>query len=245
MQCFVYQPRRYRNICHVEGLEQYRVCEKESDLLVLADHDIRDQAQKLLHTIRQELTDYISVHPEYGASLNPVQVPAYAPWIVQCMAEASARLGVGPMAAVAGAISESIAQNLNASGCDIIIENGGDIFAFFKKPLKVALYAGSSPLSMKIGLSVSGCATGMSICTSSGSVGHSLSYGNADAVSVVARDGALADATATALGNRVQNAADIDGVLDYGIGIEGILGIVIVVGQHIGIKGDLVELCCM
>ncbi|MBN2620061.1 UPF0280 family protein [candidate division WOR-3 bacterium] len=245
MQCSIYEPRTYRACCQSEGRTGYVVCVRESDLYILADRDIRLRARHKLTKIRNDLEMYIHGHPEFSDSLEPVQIKEPAPRIARCMADAGAFVRVGPMAAVAGAISEEIARDLHVLGHDSIVENGGDIYAYSTEPLKVALYAGASALSMKVGLIVKDCQKGMSVCTSSGSVGHSMSFGNADAVTVVARSGALADATATALGNIVHNESDIDGVLAYGAAIEGVLGAVIIVGDSIGIKGEKIELCVL
>lgn len=241
----MYQPRTYRQQCQSTHLAGYRVCINESDLFILADEDIRDRAQERLTAVRHDLTGYIHQYPEFADSLEPVSIVKHAPRIVSYMAEAGSRTGVGPMAAVAGAISQEIAHDLHVPGHDIIVENGGDIYAFIKQPLKVALYAGASPLSMKIGLMVRNCIDGMSVCTSSGSVGHSMSFGNADAVTVVAQKGALADAAATALGNLVQTASDIECVLERGSRIQGVLGVAVIVGHRVGIKGEHLELCIL
>jgi len=243
MQCCVYQPRTYRQQYRVDTLDPCWLCDGESDLLILADHDIQKEAHRCLCETRAALIDYMQGHIEFAESLDPVQVAETAPEIVHAMSDAGCRVGVGPMAAVAGAISEAVARMLHIPDHDIIIENGGDIYAFTKHPLKVALYAGASPLSMKIGLVVKDCQDGMSVCTSSGSVGHSLSMGNADCVTVIARNGALADAAATALGNMVQTTMDIDRVLAVGNEIKDVRGVAIILGHHVGILGKQLELC--
>lgn len=243
MQCTLYQPRLYRAQCQAKTLKAFQVCIDESDLCIFAGHDIKDAAQWYLHELRGQLIDYISDHPQFATSLEPMQIVDQAPGIVQCMAQAGCCAGVGPMAAVAGAISERVAQILHKTERDIIVENGGDIYAFYQDSLKIALFAGTSPLSMRIGMIIKDCKDGMGICTSSGTVGHSLSLGNADAVTVIAHDGALADAVATALANRVEQPHDIDETLECGIKINGVLGVAIIVGEHIGIIGDHLKLC--
>jgi ApbE superfamily uncharacterized protein (UPF0280 family) len=245
MQCTVYQPRWYRALCQAKNLGTFRVCIDESDLLIFADQDIMDHAHTRVREIREELKRYISAHAEFALALEPVQTVQHAPKIVQSMARAGAAAGVGPMAAVAGAISEHVARYLHRNDRDIIVENGGDIYAFCSESLKIALFAGTSPFSMRIGLIIKDCHDGMGICTSSGSVGHSLSLGNADAVTAIARDGALADAAATALANMVQDEGDVGKILKYSTGINGVLGAAIIVGKHIGIIGDHLELCCV
>ena len=133
-------------------------------------------------------------------------------------------------------------MQLLAFSPEVIVENGGDIFLAVKHDRTIGLYAGDSPLTGRLGLEIRAADTPLGVCTSSGTVGHSLSFGKADAVVVVSKSTALADAAATAVGNRVKQAADIDAALKVGQKIEGVLGIVIVIGKDIGAWGD-VTLC--
>ena len=106
----------------------------------------------------------------------------------------------------------------------------------------VGIYAGDSPLSGKIGLEIDTKDTSLGICTSSGTVGHSLSYGKADAVVVTALSTALADAAATAIGNKVKTAEDITEAIEFGGSISEIKGLVIIKDDAIGVRGDI-KLC--
>jgi len=143
------------------------------------------------------------------------------------------------MAAVAGAIAARVGRALLDRSPEVIVENGGDIFLHLKRPATVAVYAGRSPLSQKLGLKIAPEEGGLGVCTSSGTVGHSLSFGVADAVCVVAPDPALADACATALGNRVADAAAIPQALEWIATISQVRGALIVVGKHLGVWGRL------
>jgi ApbE superfamily uncharacterized protein (UPF0280 family) len=158
------------------------------------------------------------------------------------MAAAGLKAGVGPMAAVAGAIAECVGRELLTYTAEIIVENGGDIFLKIKKDRVVGIYAGESPLTGKLGLEIEARATPLGVCTSSGKVGHSLSYGRADAVVAMSADTALADAAATAIGNRVKQAGDTDKALEFARGIVGLKGVVIIIGEKVGAWGD-VKLC--
>jgi len=155
------------------------------------------------------------------------------------MVEAARACGVGPMAAVAGAVAEAVGRALLAENQQVIVENGGDIFLQTKTPRVAAIYAGASPLSGKVGVRISRVGQPLGVCTSSGTVGHSLSFGKADAAIVLAESAALADAAATALGNRVQTADDIDPALVWLRGIEGALGGAVVVGDKLGAWGEV------
>ena len=122
----------------------------------------------------------------------------------------------------------------------IIIENGGDCYLDLEEDIKVGIFAGpDSPFTGKIGLRFTADRFPLGICTSSGTIGHSLSFGKADAVTVVSRDAALADAAATALGNLVQTPRDINKALDLAPSIPLIDGVLIIIKDKIGMWGDL------
>ena len=143
------------------------------------------------------------------------------------------------MAAVAGAVAEHAGLGLLKFTDQVIVENGGDVFIKTMTPRIVGIFAGQSPLSLRIGIRVSGGPKPLGVCTSSGTVGHSLSLGKADAICVVANSCTIADAAATAIGNRVQSIADIENAIAMGKCIEKIRGILIIVGEKIGVWGDL------
>lgn len=143
------------------------------------------------------------------------------------------------MAAVAGAIAQAVGQALVPLSPEVIVENGGDIFLSLAAPVTVALLAGDSPLSLKVGLHLEADQTPLGVCTSSGTMGHSLSFGRADAACVVAADAALADAAATALGNRVKTAADIGPALEWLARVSGVRGGVVIIGDTLGAWGQV------
>lgn len=185
------------------------------------------------------LENYIKEQPELLTSLVPVRVFDNAPEIAKRMASASALAGVGPMAAVAGAISELIGERLNGS---VVVENGGDIYARSSEPVSIAIFAGNSPLSRKYAFKVKSSETPVGICTSSGTVGHSLSFGRSDATTIIADSATLADAVATAAGNMVKNENCIQPALSFAMSIPGVRGAVIIVQGKIGLIGRVPEI---
>ncbi|MEO0225750.1 MAG: UPF0280 family protein [candidate division WOR-3 bacterium] len=237
-----FQPRFYRSICQHGELVNFDVVIKETDLLIRANSDLSAQATASLRKYRNDIEKYILIDQNFLTSLTPVQVSQSAPEIVQAMANASSLFGVGPMAAVAGAIAERVARHLVKFSEEVIIENGGDIFVINKNHITCAIFAGDSPLSMKLGIEVSPHPEGISICTSSGTVGHSLSFGRADAVVIISPDGGIADAAATAIGNIVKNEDDIMLALDYAKKFNQITGVIIVIKDKIGILGKSIQL---
>jgi hypothetical protein len=103
----------------------------------------------------------------------------------------------------------------------------------------IGLFAGASPLSLKVGLRLAGGGEPLAVCTSSGTLGHSCSFGRADAACLLSTDAALADAAATAVGNRVQGPSDIAAAIAFARGIEGITGAVLICGDRIGAWGSV------
>ena len=233
----------YRKLVASQGLSCFRVKIEESDLFVCAKRNLARETEDILLSVREQLKGYIKRFPNFARSLVPVEVEESAPEIVKIMAESAKLAGVGPMAAVAGAIAELVGRHLLGFSEEVIVENGGDIFLKTEKERVVSIYAGSSPFSMKIGIKLEKGRWG--VATSSGTVGHSLSFGRADAAVVVARSSAVADAFATAVGNRVKSASDIEPALEWIKGFfesADISGAVVILGHHFGACGDL-ELC--
>jgi ApbE superfamily uncharacterized protein (UPF0280 family) len=155
------------------------------------------------------------------------------------MITAAIAADVGPMASVAGAVSEYVGNDLLAVSKNVIVENGGDIFLKIQKEVRVGIFAGNSPLTYKINLLFKPSQMPLGVCTSSGSVGHSLSFGKADAVCVVSKSPTMADAAATAVGNLVKGKEDIRAALEKGLEIEGVLGALIIVADQFGVIGDM------
>ena len=221
------------------GLVGFQIKIHETDLMILAKQEYREVATAVVLQERRQLEHYIASHPGFLESLTPWPEDPLAPRIVKEMIQASAQVNVGPMAAVAGAIASAVGQALLHHSPEVIVENGGDIFLKILGQATVALYAGNSPLSMKVGLLIAAAMTPLGVCTSSGTVGHSLSLGRADAACVLAADTALADAAATALGNRVKVPADIPAALEWLSSTAGILGGVVIAGDKLGAWGEL------
>jgi ApbE superfamily uncharacterized protein (UPF0280 family) len=234
-----YEERTYRSIINKDNLTLYNVKIAESDLLISSDTNLTDEALKSLVKHRHALETYIKNHPEFLASLLPLTEDDLAPPIVRDMLARSKICGVGPMAGVAGAVSEFVGHDLLNHTKNIVIENGGDIFIKSQNKLLVSLYAGESPLSYKVNFIVKPEETPLGICTSSATVGPSLSFGKADAVCVISKSATLADAAASAIGNKVKSKKDIKITLDFGIKIKGVTGIIIIMGSEMGAIGKV------
>jgi ApbE superfamily uncharacterized protein (UPF0280 family) len=235
----MYQDRLYRNLTYEGNLVSFRVVVKETDLFVHAAEALKDTTRELILKYRGYIEAHIKRHPTFFQTMIPWQYEGVLPVIIRKMIDAGDKAGVGPMAAVAGAIAEHVGKDLLSYTEEVIIENGGDVFLKTNGPVTIGIFAGNSPLSLRIGLRLNSMEAPLSVCTSSGTVGHSLSFGKADAVSVIARSCALADAAATSIGNRINGKDHIQPAVDFGKKIEGVMGIVAILEDAIGVWGEV------
>jgi ApbE superfamily uncharacterized protein (UPF0280 family) len=233
------EPRTYRSLVSQKRLESFRVVVRETDLLVRADGRLEAETRDFILKHRTPLERYLEEYPGFVHAMGPWPKDQVAPPIVRSMIEASQKTAVGPMASVAGAIAEYVGSDLLTLSQNVIVENGGDIFARTAFPITAAVFAGESPLSGKIGVQIDSPEQPVGVCTSSGTLGHSLSLGRADAAVVISSSAALADAAATAIGNLVAVKDDIEPALERGKEIDGIIGIVVVLDDKIGLWGDV------
>jgi hypothetical protein len=241
-----YRERKYRKIPEPGGLRSCQVKVQETDLHILAPVDVVEITTHLVVQYRAQLENYLARCPDFVDALVPLKDDPTAVPLVREMLRAGLAADVGPMAAVAGVIAEYVGRELlKRDDCDeVVVENGGDIFMRRQKDCVAAIFAGESPLSYRVGVRIPAQDMPLGICTSSGTVGHSLSLGRADSVTVIARSTALADAAATRLGNEVEKGGDIGPALELAAKIPGLTGVVIVIDEELGAWGqvELVEI---
>ena len=239
------QFRTYRGDHNENRFGFFRVEVFESDLHIGVDKlsfvpEMAVSARDEIIRIRELLNSRIAKDRSFLTSLKPLEMDSSAKSEVQSMLAAGIKAKVGPMAAVAGLTSEItgryLAEKFNIS--EIVVENGGDIWASFKEPLFVEILAGNSALSGRLALKIPPEMSPLGICTSSGTVGHSLSFGKADAVVICCRDCAVADAFATAVCNMVKSTGDIEKALQFTASIPEIISTVIVIGDRIAVSGE-------
>jgi ApbE superfamily uncharacterized protein (UPF0280 family) len=230
---------QYRKRVMPRDLVSFRVLIKETDLWVSVEQDLSDETEDIVFNLRHQIESYIGSHPEFLSTLKPYPSDPLAPPIIKEMIHWAEKVGVGPMASVAGAIAQETALGLLRFSRQVVVENGGDIYLKLNHSAQVAIHAGDSPLSRKFGLQFAPKVMPLGICTSSGTVGHSLSGGKADAVCVVSPSAYLADGAATALGNRIKSSADIEDGISWAKAISGILGGVVIIREKMAVWGDL------
>ncbi len=234
-----YEPRVYRVSRGQGDLKAFSARVKETDLWILAPRDLEAEAVDLIIKHRRGLESYIADHPGFAQALTPLPGDPLAPDLVKDMLAAGQAAGTGPMAAVAGAIAQAVGRDLAQLAGAVAVENGGDLYLDTGRDLSVGLGAGDSPISGQLALKIEAAKMPLSVATSSGTVGHSLSQGKADAAVVLAKGAALADACATALGNRVASAADLGPALDWVKQVPGVLGALVIIGSKLAAWGDV------
>lgn len=230
----------YRATARRNGLISFNVKHFETDLHIQAKKDIKEEVSSWIMESRMAIEDFAKRHPGFFEAETPLNLNCVAQETVMNMLSASSKTGTGPMAAVAGAIAEYCGKRcLSLCGGEAIVENGGDIFIKVDSSVVLSVWAGGSPLTGKIGIKIDRVYQAFGACTSSGTVGHSKSYGCADAVTVIAPSTALADAAATAAGNLVKSYNDIDKAIEFLRDIEEIFGAVVIKGNRLGAWGDI------
>ena len=233
------EQRTYRNLVRTDDLVKFEVVVKETDLLVRAESNLSNETRESVLKYRHQLETYITMNPEFQRSLIPLAEDLHAPELVREMIRVSQLARVGPMAAVAGAIAEWVSKDLLKLSKEVIIENGGDIYLATARERTIGIYAGQSSLSLKIGILIGPEESPLGVCTSSGTVGPSLSFGKADAVCILSKSAALGDGAGKGVGNIVQEKKDIELGLGRGREIEGVLGVLIIVGEKMGVWGNI------
>lgn len=238
-----YVDRSYRRRFRGDRWKYFVARYKESDLCIGVDRlswreGIPVYAEQFVRRLRGEMDAWIAGHPEYERSLVPCEA-GDAPMIFQQMSAVARVSGIGPMSAVAGAVAQKVGEALlrEFGVREVVVENGGDIYASICEDVDVSVFAGKSPLSEKVGLHIEAGESPLGICTSSGTVGPSLSFGKADAVMIVCRDALLADTYATAFANRIQTVEDVPGCIEAISKQEDILAAIAIKDDKMGVCG--------
>lgn len=235
--------RKYRRYQRGQDLVHFQVKVKQTDLFIGVtkeryNQQLAAEIEQRVYRVRAGLETYIASHPEFLTSLEPVTLKPGAPEIARRMARAAVLAGVGPMAAVAGAFAEEVGEVL--TDCpDVIVENGGDLYIRTTRERLVMVAAGLSPFSHRIAVRITPRESPLGVCTSSGTVGPSLSFGQVDAAMVKATSASLADAVATGAGNRVSTGDQLGAAIEYVQSIAGVTGILVIKDDRMAAWGDI------
>lgn len=228
----------------IEMKESFRL--KETFAWITADEKTYVEiAKEELNKRRKELEKFVRWHPYFLVTLESYQIEGKdkIPEIVTRMTESAEKFGIGPMSAVAGTLAEFAVEAMHDAGATYaMVDNGGDVALICDREVLVGIYAGESPFSNRIALKLHPSSSLLGVCTSSGTVGHSISFGNADAATVISNSASLSDAAATALGNSVTDAQSVSkafGVIKH---VEGIKGALIIYKDTLATWGEIPEI---
>ena len=221
-------------------LERIRAVLGETCIDATVQEGFAGYVEPLIADARAGISDRISRDPFFGMTYSPCRPLPGDSVPVRRMCAASVSAGVGPMAAVAGAVASHVLEGLRGLGCThAVIDNGGDVAVLPGRPVVVRILP--DPGSEPAGLLVEpGEAVG--ICSSSGMNGHSVSLGGSDVCTVVSPDPVLADACATLLGNLVSSRDDLSGAVEEVAAVDGVSGCIACIGGETAVCGDIPEL---
>lgn len=239
-----YVERTYRLLHRQEDLVFFQVSIKETDLDIGINRNklntqLIEGVEREVITIRSELERYITQDHTFLQSLKPYKPRFNAPEIAQIMAEAAHKAGIGPMSAVAGTLAQQVGLYLSKRSREVIVENGGDIYIRSNHKRIIGIFAGPSPFTNRLALEIEPHQMPLGVCTSSGTVGHSLSLGNADAVVILSPSAALADAVATAAGNLVNAEDDLQKAVDFAMSINSVIGALAIKNDKLAAAGNI------
>lgn len=201
--------------------------------------------KQYIYKIRQELKRYISRNPDFSLSLEPLKYNGEnLSEIVLKMYKSSSKADVGPMACVAGTISEMSLDFLIDNGSTYsIVENGGDIALINDRKVLCGIYSNNEILGNNIAFKIKPRKHPLGICTSSGKIGHSISFGSSDSVTVISKSPSIADGLATRIANDVNGHDSEDKVsnaLECGENYKELFdGVLIISGENVGTIGRL------
>lgn len=217
----------------------FEVRVETSNLFICAHSNVYDRAIALVKSLRKDIENYIVKNPQFLHALTPLEPEVLAPVVVQRMCAASMLAGVGPMAAVAGAIAQMVGEDLLHYSPEVIVENGGDIWAYVHEPATVSVFAGRSAFSRNLGIALTPAMSPCGICSSSGRFGRSFSFGKADIATIIADNAALADAVATATCNIVQCDSDCAKAVSFAKSISGVKGALVIYWDTMALQGNI------
>lgn len=235
----IFQQRFYGEWVDSKGLTTQKVIVDETDLFISSSCNVKNMAERFIKKYRLEIQKYIKYRPKFKESMEPLELDTEERGIIKEMFHCSNLADVGPMASVAGAIAEFVGRDLLDLSQEVIVENGGDIFIKTDVERKIGIFAGKSPLNGKIFIKIKSKDTPLGICTSSGTVEQTFSFGKADACVIISKSTTLADAVATAICNKVKKSKDIRPALKFAHSIGGVKGALIILGKDFGAIGDI------
>ncbi|MCL5072673.1 MAG: UPF0280 family protein [Actinobacteria bacterium] len=229
----------YRVLVNSKSRFRWKINYKYKNTNIISNVDISSKIPNVLIDFYKVIEEFIKNNPVFAKTFNAFNTDIRFPEIVKKMCRGSVMFNVGPMASIAGAVCEYMAEELSKKNSYLAIENGGDIYIKSQNDVITGLFLKSKyfrdNLKMKIKKELLPCG----IASSSGTLGHSLSLGKSDLIVVVCKSAILADSAATAAGNLIKTKEDIEKTLNYFTNFKEILAMVIIKDDKIGLYGNI------
>lgn len=229
----------YRNNIKTEGKYCFRLDYKYSGLHIVCDRDIESELEEPVRSFYSDISKASARQPGFEKSLSPLDVGSDPPLIVKEMCDAGKVFNVGPMASVAGALCDHLARRFEDRCSFLMIENGGDVYIKTDESIEVGIYTENTYFKDRLVIRIDASQTPCGICSSSGNIGHSLSLGKSDLVTVMSRRTTIADAAATAIANIINKEEDIDKAIEYFKNSRQIDGLIMIKDKRIGLWGQI------
>ena len=234
----MYLARSYRRL--FEDKFNYTVTYKAADIYFCSSRPLeKDKLKERLFAYYTQIEEYIAAHPLFLSSLSPLDFDDNAPAIIKTMLSAGKKAGIGPFSAVAGAVALYIGKELFKPKEELVIENGGDVFLATANPKRVLLQLGRASKIKQVEIVIPPRKENFGMGSSSAKIGHSLNFGSADLVTVIAKNSAYADSFATAFSNQIKNKKDLEEISAFARREEDIYGFVAVLGNSVACWGDI------
>lgn len=222
-------------------IENMHFCIKETEMNITVDDSFKDNIADYVREARSSIEDKIRSDPFFGITYDPYSPSDNDDTLIRHMCSASVSADVGPMASVAGAVALHVIERLKDQGCThAVIDNGGDIALMCDHEIIIRVYSGND-ITEDIGMIIPKTDGILGICSSSGKIGHSVSFGNSDVCTVISEDPILSDACATSLGNMISEESDLLASLEKICEVEGVRGCFAFINGAIASCGDLPE----
>ena len=178
----------------------------ETAMTIMTDGKYLKEAKDAVFDARAIIEAKINRDPFFGTTYDPYEASKNDEPLIKRMCHASVSAGVGPMAAVAGAVAAYALERIYGLGCRFaVFDNGGDIAMCADRDVLIGIYQDDLRFS-ELALLIRASGGMRGICSSSGRIGPSVSFGISGITTVFADDPILADACATAVANNVKDA---------------------------------------
>ena len=213
----------------------------ETAVTIISERRYIKIAKDAIFEARSQIISKIAHDPFFRTTYYPYGSSPNDGCVVKRMCDASKAANVGPMAAVAGAVAEYAVKKMKDAGSKYaIVDNGGDIALMTDRDVCVGMYADVNGERLSLRMPATGRIVG--VCSSSASVGPSVSLGRTEISTVISNNVTLADACATMLGNLVRGRSNMEKALEEVCSVNGVTGCLAYCDGMLAMCGDVPEL---